>query len=105
MKNYLRRFLLFLFVGILAISACQTISPRVKQGQVFHLTLWQGVNPPPNRDVLQKLVDKFNQTHPNIQVESLYIGQQDQQMPKILAAVWEMRRLIYCGITPRSQVS
>jgi multiple sugar transport system substrate-binding protein len=49
--------------------------------------LWQGVNPPPNRDVLQKLVDKFNQTHPDIQVESLYAGQQDQQMPKILAAV------------------
>ncbi|AFY31350.1 ABC transporter substrate-binding protein [Calothrix sp. PCC 7507] len=87
MTNYLTRFLLFLLVGILAISACQTILPGVKQAQVFHLTLWQGVNPPPNRDVLQKLVDKFNQTHPNIQVESLYIGQQDQQMPKILAAV------------------
>ncbi|RUS99209.1 sugar transporter [Dulcicalothrix desertica PCC 7102] len=49
--------------------------------------MWQGVNPPPNRDVLQKLVDKFNKTHPDIQVESLYVGQQDQQMPKILAAV------------------
>ncbi|WP_417064045.1 ABC transporter substrate-binding protein [Nodularia sphaerocarpa] len=54
---------------------------------VIHLTLWQGVNPPSNRDVLQKLVDKFNQTHPKIQVESLYAGQQDQQTPKILAAV------------------
>jgi multiple sugar transport system substrate-binding protein len=51
------------------------------------LTLWQGVNPPPNREVLQKLVDRFNQSHPNIQVESLYIGQPDQQMPKILASV------------------
>jgi multiple sugar transport system substrate-binding protein len=55
--------------------------------QVIHLTLWQGVNPPPNRDVLQKLVDRFNQTHANIQVESLYVGQPDQQMPKILSAV------------------
>jgi multiple sugar transport system substrate-binding protein len=53
----------------------------------IHVTLWQGVNPPPNRDVLQKLVDRFNRSHPDIQVESLYIGQPDQQMPKILAAV------------------
>jgi multiple sugar transport system substrate-binding protein len=51
------------------------------------LTLWQGVNPPPNRDVLQTLVDRFNKSHPDIQVESIYVGQPDQQMPKILAAV------------------
>ncbi|WP_242024447.1 ABC transporter substrate-binding protein [Trichocoleus sp. FACHB-591] len=55
--------------------------------QVTHLTLWQGVNPPPNRDVLQKLVDRFNQTHMDIQVDSIYVGQPDEQMPKILAAV------------------
>ncbi len=54
---------------------------------VTHLTLWQGVNPPPNRDVLQALVNKFNQQHSDIQVESLYVGQGDQQIPKILAAV------------------
>ncbi|WP_442940531.1 extracellular solute-binding protein [Nostoc sp.] len=58
-----------------------------KEDKVIHLTMWQGVNPPPNRDVLQKLVDKFNQSHSDIQVESLSVGQQDQQMPKILAAV------------------
>jgi multiple sugar transport system substrate-binding protein len=51
------------------------------------LTLWQGVNPPPNREVLQKLVDRFNREQSEIQVESLYVGQGDQQMPKILAAV------------------
>ncbi len=51
-----------------------------------HLTLWQGINPPPNRDVFQKLVDKFNREHPTIQVESLYVGQADQQLPKILTA-------------------
>lgn len=62
---------------------CQTS----QASNVTQLTLWQGVNPPPNRDVLQKLVDKFNQQHPDIQVESLYVGQGDQQMPKILAAV------------------
>ncbi|MDZ8105200.1 MAG: ABC transporter substrate-binding protein [Nostoc sp. DedQUE12a] len=87
LPNYLRKLLLILLVGIVAIAGCRAILPGVKQDNVIHLTLWQGVNPPPNRDVLQKLVDKFNQSHPDIQVESLYIGQQDQQTPKILAAV------------------
>ena len=54
---------------------------------VVHLTLWQGINPPPNREVFQKLVAKFNQQHSDIKVESLYVGQADQQLPKILAAV------------------
>jgi multiple sugar transport system substrate-binding protein len=75
----------FLIILTFAISGCQ-IQPK-KADSVIHLTLWQGVNPPPNRDIFQKLVDKFNQTHPQIQIESLYVGQADQQMPKILAAV------------------
>ncbi|MBW4580581.1 MAG: ABC transporter substrate-binding protein [Tildeniella nuda ZEHNDER 1965/U140] len=54
---------------------------------VTRLTLWQGVNPPPNRAVLERLVDQFNREHPAIQVESLYVGQSDQQLPKILAAI------------------
>ena len=33
------------------------------------------------------LVDRFNREHPDIQVESLYVGQAEQQLPKILAAV------------------
>jgi multiple sugar transport system substrate-binding protein len=70
---------------LMLLTGCQ--SPPAATDGVTHLTLWQGVNPPPNRDVLQRLVDKFNQTHPEIQVESLYVGQGDQQMPKILAAV------------------
>ena len=68
----------------LLLMGCQ---PSVKSSNVTQLTLWQGVNPPHNRDVLQKLVAKFNQQHPDIQVESLYVGQGDQQMPKILSAV------------------
>jgi multiple sugar transport system substrate-binding protein len=59
---------------------------RDSSSGVTRLTLWQGVNPPPNRDVLNKLVDRFNQTHDKVQVESLYVGQGDQQIPKILAA-------------------
>lgn len=69
---------------LLGLSACQ---PASGASGIVHLTLWHGVNPPPNRDVLQKLVDRFNQTHSGIQVESLYVGQGDQQIPKILAAV------------------
>lgn len=52
-----------------------------------HIALWQGINPPTNRDVLQKLVDRFNRSQNEIFVESIYAGQSDQQIPKILSAV------------------
>lgn len=75
-----------LIVGLsFCLTACQ--SPPSTSDGVIRLTLWQGVNPPPNRLVLQALVDRFNLEHPTIQVESLYVGQSDQQLPKILAAV------------------
>ncbi|BAU14206.1 extracellular solute-binding protein [Leptolyngbya sp. NIES-3755] len=73
----------FTIAFCLILFGCQP----AQSSNVIRLTLWQGVNPPPSRDVLQKLVDRFNQKNPNIQVESLYVGQGDQQMPKILAAV------------------
>jgi multiple sugar transport system substrate-binding protein len=73
-------------IASLAPLAIASLAPLAIDDGVIHLTLWQGVNPPPNRAVLQKLVDKFNQQHPKIQVESLYVGQSDQQLPKILAA-------------------
>jgi multiple sugar transport system substrate-binding protein len=76
-QYYLSSLLLVLFVGILALGGYQAIHPH----KVTHITLWHGVNPPPNPDILQKLVDKFNQTHSNIQLESLYVGQQDQEIP------------------------
>ncbi|MBD1912740.1 MULTISPECIES: ABC transporter substrate-binding protein [unclassified Leptolyngbya] len=80
-----RRLLIICLVTLLGLTGCQ--NPRAKESDVIHLTLWQGVNPPPNRDVLQRLVDRFNQEHPDIQVESLYVGQSDQQTPKVLAAI------------------
>jgi multiple sugar transport system substrate-binding protein len=83
---YLTRWLV-LGICLLGAIACQPILDRPQTRPVIHLTLWQGVNPPANRDVLQKLVDKFNRQHPEIQVESLYVGQADRQLPKILAAV------------------
>lgn len=69
---------------LLILSGCQ---PTPKDDGVIRLTLWQGINPPANRDVFNKLVDKFNQTHSDIQVESIFAGGLDQQLPKILAAV------------------
>ncbi len=85
-KKWLQRFsVTLLCFTLLFLSGCQ--SKNISNNNVIHLTLWHGMNPPPNREVFQKLVDKFNQNHPDIQVESLYIGQSDQQMPKILTAV------------------
>lgn len=82
------KLLILLLVGILALQGCQVLSGRPEAAPgVTTVTLWHGVNPPPNRDVLQVLVDRFNQQHPDIYVESLYVGQAEQQLPKILAAV------------------
>lgn len=71
---------------LLVLVGCQAQGNQ-ENTDVVNLTLWQGVNPPANRDVLQELVAKFNQDHPQIQVKSLYVGQQEQQTPKILASV------------------
>jgi multiple sugar transport system substrate-binding protein len=94
MKSYFRKlssfarriFLLtiILCLSVVFLSACQ--SPAKKSG-VTHITLWQGINPPINRDVFQKLVAQFNQTHPDIQVESIFAGAVEQQLPKVLTAV------------------
>jgi multiple sugar transport system substrate-binding protein len=78
---------LVLAICVVSLTGCQWLQKDAESPNVIRLTLWQGVNPPANRDVLQKLVDRFNQQHPEIQVESLYVGQADQQLPKILAAV------------------
>ena len=40
-----------------------------------------------SRQAKRSRVELLNKTHPNIQVKSLYVGQQDWQMPKILASV------------------
>jgi multiple sugar transport system substrate-binding protein len=82
LKQGLMICLLVISSGVLA--GCTAPPPAP---QVTHLTLWHGVNPAPNRDVLQNLVNQFNRTHPTIQVDPQYIGQADQQLPKLLAAV------------------
>ncbi len=83
-----RAFCILLTLNLLILSGCQNSSAlTAKNSGVIKLTLWHGINPPPNRDVFQTLTEKFNKTHPNIQVEALYIGQPDQQLPKILTAI------------------
>lgn len=71
-----------LFCGLI-LASCSAPIPDGK----IHLTFWQGVNPPTNRDVVNKLVDRFNQSQDQIVVESVYAGQPDLQIPKILSAV------------------
>ncbi len=81
------RLLILMMVVILALGGCLAVPNRTEVAGVTKITLWHGINPPPNRDVFQVLVDRFNREHPDVQVESLYVGQAEQQLPKILAAV------------------
>jgi len=76
----------------LLITACQPNStsishPSTSSDTVIRLTLWHGINPPANREVFDRLVDRFNHNHPNIHVQSIFAGDLDQQLPKILTAV------------------
>ncbi|MEG5060737.1 ABC transporter substrate-binding protein [Microcoleus sp. A2-C5] len=75
---------ILLALNLLILSGCQNIP---KNSDRIKLTLWHGINPPPNRDVFKTLTDKFNETHPHVQVEPIYIGQPDQQLPKILTSI------------------
>lgn len=75
---------LLLTLNLLILSGCQNTA---KNSDRIELTLWHGINPPPNRDVFQTLTDKFNKTHPHTHINALYIGQPDQQLPKILTSI------------------
>jgi multiple sugar transport system substrate-binding protein len=75
---------ILILLNLLILSGCQNTANNSDR---IELTLWHGINPPPNRDVFQTLTDKFNKTHPNIQIKALYIGQPDQQLPKILTSI------------------
>lgn len=82
-----RKLFLTLSISLIfcSVAACQSDSSI--NSNLTKITIWHGINPPENRDVFNELVTQFNQTHPNIQVESLYIGQPDGQLPKILSAI------------------
>ncbi|MEH2175934.1 ABC transporter substrate-binding protein [Nostoc sp.] len=74
---------MILSLSLIFLSSCQEI--RQKNDGVIHLTLWQAINPPAHREIFEKLVDKFNQTHPDIQVESIF--EPEPNLPKILTSV------------------
>jgi multiple sugar transport system substrate-binding protein len=76
--------LLLIILSLCLLGGCQTNEQT--NNERVKVTLWHGINPPENRDVFNELVAKFNQTHRDIEIESLYIGQPDGQLPKILAA-------------------
>ena len=69
---------------LLLLSGCS--SQEQISTKITKITFWHGINPPENRDIFQELVTKFNQKNLDIEVEALYIGQPDAQLPKILAA-------------------
>jgi len=67
--------------------ACTSPATRDTATAPIELDLWQGINPPPNREVFDRLVDRFNADRPDIHINSIYAGQSEQQMPKVLTAV------------------
>ena len=74
-----------LLLCLLLLDGCDR-STQAKDPSVTQITLWHGINPPENRVIFQTLVDRFNRQHRDIELEALYIGQPDAQLPKILAA-------------------
>jgi len=73
---------------LLGLVGCAANTPNTNAGEgPLHLTLWHGINPPSNRDVFNDLVAEFNHRHPDIEIEALYIGQPDSQLPKILTSI------------------
>lgn len=78
-----------LLVCTLFISGCQSnnLNNNSSVDGVTKITFWHGINPPENRVIFEELVQEFNQQNTDIQVEALYIGQPDEQLPKIIAAI------------------
>ena len=79
-----KNFMAIALVCLLLLFGCA--DTRQAEAVVTKITFWHGINPPENRDIFQVLVNKFNQSNPDLEVEALYIGQPDAQLPKILAA-------------------
>ena len=78
--------LIFLLLcSLTLLNSCSAQKPSYT-ARLTKIAFWHGINPPENRVIFQELVDKFNQNNPDLQVEAIYIGQPDTQLPKILAA-------------------
>ena len=77
---------ILIITGLICLTLLVGCSNTEPVNSVTKITFWHGINPPENRDIFQKLVDKFNRDNPDVEVEALYVGQPDAQLPKILAA-------------------
>ena len=85
--NYQICIIVFFVCSLLCLLLLGGCSSQEQTGKkITKITFWHGINPPENRDIFQELVTEFNQKNPDIEVEALYIGQPDAQLPKILAA-------------------
>lgn len=80
-----------LTISLIFSSGCQNTSNQNANNSslnnVTKITFWHGINPPENRDIFQELLTEFNENNPDIEVEALYIGQPDEQLPKIISSV------------------
>lgn len=77
-----------LFCCLIILGGCAGNSPNAEGNKgVTKIVLWHGINPPENREIFNRLLAEFNQANPEIEVEALYIGQPDEQLPKIIAAI------------------
>ncbi len=88
-KKYSSLFLNVLGVVVLSFSLLFITGCQGEQvnTDVITINFWHGINPPENREIFNNLVNKFNEENEGVKVESLYIGQPDEQLPKILASV------------------
>ncbi len=85
----LRKISCLILISTLFLSGCQ--SGNVEQNPsvdgVTKITFWHGINPPENRVIFEQLLTEFNQQNSDIEVEALYVGQPDEQLPKIIASI------------------
>jgi multiple sugar transport system substrate-binding protein len=79
---------LILILGLILsplLLGCQRVNSAANRQ--LSLTLWHGINPPTNRVIFEQLVAEFNVKNADIKVQPIYVGQADQQFPKILTAI------------------
>ncbi|MDK2854379.1 MAG: multiple sugar transport system substrate-binding protein [Thermococcaceae archaeon] len=68
-------------------TATQTQSSSQEEQKIIELEFWHGIEAPENQKVLEELVNKFMEKHPNIRIKIVNYGAQDKAVPKIMAAV------------------
>ncbi|MTF40145.1 ABC transporter substrate-binding protein [Cyanobacterium aponinum AL20118] len=88
-KKFIQRILILLCCfNLLFVTGCQNINnQQISDNTITKITFWHGINPPENREIFNELLTEFNDNNPDIQVEALYVGQPDEQLPKIIASI------------------